>query len=262
MKIYTIFVLLCLSLLAPSLFAQTSQTIPEEARRHFVKGSTLFKEAKTADDFSRVESEFKQAADLAPQWPEARYDLALSKEAAGDYAGAMADLKLYLGFKLSDTEARTVQDKIYVLEAKADVVAAKQKQDEQKAADNVQADADAKRKVFLKAIQGDWHANNGYVSLSIRPLENGDVKITLHIGRYLAVSAITITASTLQFTSEGTDNNAGNPEMITRYELSLDGSRLTGTWTDSLTESGKARIRQAGNTPGGDRTEKIDFVRQ
>ena len=62
--------------------------------------------------------EFKQAADLAPQWPEARYNLALAKEAAGDYSGAMDDLKLYQQFKLSNDEARTVQDKIYALEAK------------------------------------------------------------------------------------------------------------------------------------------------
>jgi hypothetical protein len=42
----------------------------------------------------------------------------LSKEAAGDYSGAMADLKLYQQFKLSDEDARKVQDKIYALDAK------------------------------------------------------------------------------------------------------------------------------------------------
>jgi tetratricopeptide (TPR) repeat protein len=108
-------------LLAAPIFAQTTTTpppIPEEARRHFVVGTTLFKDAKTPDNYAQVESQFKQAVDLAPQWPDARYNLALSKEAAGDYSGAMADLKLYLQFKLSDTEARTAQDKIYVLEAK------------------------------------------------------------------------------------------------------------------------------------------------
>jgi len=97
---------------------EKSPPIPEEARKHFVMGTTLFKDAKTAEDYLQVESEFKQATDLAPQWPEARYNLALAKEAAGDYSGAMDDLKLYQQFKLSDREARTVQDKIYALEAK------------------------------------------------------------------------------------------------------------------------------------------------
>lgn len=98
--------------------ATTPAPIPEEARKHFVMGTALFKDAKTAGDFSQVESEFTKAADLAPQWPDARYDLALAKEAAGDYSGAMADLKLYQQFKLPEAEARTVQDKIYVLDAK------------------------------------------------------------------------------------------------------------------------------------------------
>ena len=92
--------------------------IPEAARKHFVMGTALFKDAKTAEDYAQVTGEFQQAAELAPQWPEARYNLALSKEAAGDYSGAMADLKLYQAFKLSESEARTVQDKIYGVEAK------------------------------------------------------------------------------------------------------------------------------------------------
>jgi hypothetical protein len=121
-------ILIALALIISSLplFAQDTGTnavttpppVPEEARKHFVMGTTLFKDAKTPDDYSQVEGEFKQATDLAPQWPEARYNLALAKEAAGDYSGAEADLKLYQQFKLSDDEARTVQDKIYAVEAK------------------------------------------------------------------------------------------------------------------------------------------------
>ncbi len=92
--------------------------IPEEARKHFVMGETIFKEAKSPENFSQAAAEFTEATQLAPQWPDARYNLALAIEAAGDYAGAMADLKIYQQFKLSDVEARTVQDKIYVIEAK------------------------------------------------------------------------------------------------------------------------------------------------
>ena len=113
-------------IVTPSLFGQTSTTstppIPEEARRHFVMGTTMFKEAKAPGDFVLAEAEFKQATDLAPQWPDARYNLALAKEAAGDIPGAMADLKLYQQFKLNDAEARAAQDKIYALEAKQKMV--------------------------------------------------------------------------------------------------------------------------------------------
>ena len=125
MRINTLFALICFSLLATALVAQTPSPIPEEARKHFVMGTTLFKDAKTADDYAEVVSEFKQTMDLAPLWPEARYNLALAREAAGDYSGAMEDLKLYQKFKLSDTEARTIQDKIYALEAKAELATKK-----------------------------------------------------------------------------------------------------------------------------------------
>jgi tetratricopeptide (TPR) repeat protein len=81
-------------------------------------GETMFKEAKNADAFTQAVAEFTEATQLAPQWADARYDLALAKEAAGDYSGAMADLKLYQQFRLSDAEARTAQDKIYAVEAK------------------------------------------------------------------------------------------------------------------------------------------------
>jgi tetratricopeptide (TPR) repeat protein len=122
MKTYVLCVLAGFMLVTPSLVAQNSETasptIPEEARRHFVMGEMIFKEAKNADAFSLAAAEFTEAARLAPQWPDARYDLALAKEAAGDYSGAMADLKLYQQFKLTDAEARTVQDKIYAIEAK------------------------------------------------------------------------------------------------------------------------------------------------
>src|SRR6202163_458136 len=142
MNKHTALALICLSLLfATSLFpqtntsaksasAQTPPAIPEEARKHFVMGTTLFKDAKTADDFAQVVSEFKQATDLAPQWTDPRYNLALAKEAAGDYSGAIADLKHYQKLKLSESEARAVQHKVYALEAKSQRAAQKNVSDE------------------------------------------------------------------------------------------------------------------------------------
>ena len=97
--------------------------IPEEARRHFVRGAALFKDANSADDFTQVLDEFRQATDLAPWWPEARYNWALACEAAGDYAGAIGHMNLYLLFRLPEAEARTAQDKIYALEAKQEKAA-------------------------------------------------------------------------------------------------------------------------------------------
>ena len=133
-----------------------SNGITEEARKHFVKGTLLFKEAKTTADFTTAGSEFKQATDLAPEWPDARYNLALAKESAGDYASSLNDLKLYLQFKLADTEARSVQDKIYALELKIEMATKKQAEER-----SITAAAEYKkqqtRQVLdkLKAIVGD-----------------------------------------------------------------------------------------------------------
>ena len=165
MKKFLLFSLALFFAATPFLLSQTSvlapPSIPEEARRHFVMGETMFKEAKNVDAFTQAVVEFTEAAILAPQWPEARYNLALAKEAAGDYSGAMAELKLYQQFKLSETEARTVQDKIYAIEAK-------QKMEASDAADaaNAQANStDAKLKRFIKSLDGAvWHLalSNGY----------------------------------------------------------------------------------------------------
>ena len=123
-------------------------------------GTTLFKDAKTLDDYSQVVSEFKQAADLAPQWPEARYNLALAKEAAGDYSGAEADLKAYQQFKLSADEARTVQDKIYALEAKQ-TEATKRAADAQAKAQQEAArqQAEERQRQMENLLKPEWRAN-------------------------------------------------------------------------------------------------------
>ena len=177
MKTNTLLALICLSLLTPPLFGQTNAPadstnavttpppIPEAARKHFVMGTTLFTNATTAADFAQVVSEFKQAANLAPQLQQARYDLALAEEAAGDYSGAMADLKLYQQFKLSDDETRTVQDKIYALEAKQQKkvsdVAAKQAADQQTAAAEKQKKQEYQDKIGWMA--GTWNESKTIV---------------------------------------------------------------------------------------------------
>jgi tetratricopeptide (TPR) repeat protein len=149
MNAKTVLSLVLLSLLAASLFSQANTPpISDEARKHFVAGTDLAKGAKTAADLSRVVSEFKQAVELAPQLPQARYNLARAREAAGDYSGAIADLKRYQQFKLSDSESRMVQDKIYALEGKTK----KQAGEQQVVAE--QNSAGAKQAATIQRLEG------------------------------------------------------------------------------------------------------------
>jgi tetratricopeptide (TPR) repeat protein len=197
----------------PLLLSQTSvsspPTIPEEARRHFVIGGTIFKDAKNANAFSLAAAEFAEASQLAPQWPEARYNLALAKEAAGDYSGAMADLKLYQQFKLSETEARAVQDKIYAIEAK-------QKMEVSDAAAKVQAQADSKRDAFVSSILGDWKGADMSAKISINRADDGNVvvKSTGFGGGDQLVSNISINGSTLHFTYFEGDGSGDHDHVI------------------------------------------------
>jgi hypothetical protein len=96
----------------------------------------------------------EQAADLAPQWREARYNLALAKEAAGDYSGAVTDMKLYQLFKLPDEEARNAQDRIYVLEAKVAEAAKKKVSDATAQADQKIVDLQGNFPRLMQKLEG------------------------------------------------------------------------------------------------------------
>ena len=152
--------------------------VPQEARRFFVMGVTLFKDAKTPEEFSEAAGKFRQATTAAPQWPEARYNLALAEEAAGDYAGANADLKTYLNFKLPAEEAQKVQDKIYTLEAKAEK-AAKQRAEEQRLAEAKRAEQDRQQDA-ISLFVGEWLSSrdNDYY-IKIRRGSDGHLTIVL-----------------------------------------------------------------------------------
>ena len=160
-----------------SLFAQDAATnaaplIPEAAREHFVMGTTLYSNATSVADFKQAADEFQQAADLAPQWSKPRYNLAWAKEAAEDYAGAIADLKRYQQFNLPEAEARAVQDKIYVIKAKL-AKAEMKKGEAEKVTDAEQSEKD-KQEATMNAFVGDWV--NSYQVSSYRARRTFSIK--------------------------------------------------------------------------------------
>jgi hypothetical protein len=94
--------------------------VPEEARRHFIKGVTHAKTAKdAAGQLSAVKS-FKEALKIAPWWGDAWYNLAVAQELAEHYSEARASLKLFILTGPGEKEARDAQDRIYALEAKGE----------------------------------------------------------------------------------------------------------------------------------------------
>lgn len=97
--------------------------IPEEARRSFIIGEALFKQAKNLRPAYEAADAFHTAATLAPWWGNAYWNLAVARQLAGQYASAKEALRLYLLTHPSAADRRTAQDRLYAIEA--DIITAK-----------------------------------------------------------------------------------------------------------------------------------------
>ncbi len=92
--------------------------VPEEARRQYVMGKTLFEDAKNVQDFKDAIEKFRKALLIAPWWPEANRDLGMALQAAQEYAEAIRALKLYIATNPGEELSRRAQNEIYKIEAK------------------------------------------------------------------------------------------------------------------------------------------------
>ncbi|MBN1474333.1 MAG: hypothetical protein JW914_06935 [Syntrophaceae bacterium] len=100
------------------------QTIPEEARRHMVRGEMAMEMAKSPDGYEAAIIEFKEAARFAPRWSQAYYKMGLAQEKAGKYGDAIISLKKYLQLAPKSPDAPKIKEKIYKLEYQAEKVIA------------------------------------------------------------------------------------------------------------------------------------------
>lgn len=129
--------------------------IPEEARRHFVQGTTLAKAATDAAGQKLAVESFKEALKVAPWWGDAWYNLAVAQELAGQLDDARDSLKSYLLTSPGETEARDAQDRLYALEAKEKLAAA--------AAADAAAKEAAQREALLRSLDGARFVYEGTV---------------------------------------------------------------------------------------------------
>jgi len=102
-----------LSLPAPA------QDIPAEARRHMIRGEAALEDAKknkTPADLKDAVKEFKKAAQLAPNWADAWFNLGVVQEKVEDFSGAMISYKKYLKLRPDADDKEEVGAKIIKLE--------------------------------------------------------------------------------------------------------------------------------------------------
>lgn len=209
--------------------------IPEEAREPFVIGTTVLKKASDPAGAGRAVDLFTQSLTIAPWFADAYYNRAMARQAAGQYESAIEDLKFYLGFKLTDSERREAQDKIYAL--KADVLLGSAKK-----ADQDKAATDKERRV--QRLQGTWaEGGDGLVSYWKAQVE-GDT-IRLSADRYVTASGTTnvsgvwgefrLKSENGEFKGvyvEGTQKRAcTGRESPARATISADSREITATTT-------------------------------
>jgi hypothetical protein len=97
--------------------------ISEEARRSFIIGEALFKQAKNLRPAYEAADAFHTATTLAPWWSNAYWNLAVAQQLAGQYVSAKESLRLYLLTNPGAADRRIAQDRLYAIEA--DIITAK-----------------------------------------------------------------------------------------------------------------------------------------
>jgi tetratricopeptide (TPR) repeat protein len=95
-----------------------SPAVPEEARRHFVRGSAVAQLAKDAKQQMLAVEAYQEALKIAPWWGDAYYNQGVAQELAGKLDDAGKSFKLYILANPGGKEARDAQDRIYALEGK------------------------------------------------------------------------------------------------------------------------------------------------
>lgn len=94
--------------------------VSDEAMRHLNRGQAAVELAQNKYDYEEAIREFKEAARLAPDWPDAYYNLGIVQEKAEKYNEAILNLRQYLRLSPDASDAKTVKSLINKLEYKRD----------------------------------------------------------------------------------------------------------------------------------------------
>jgi tetratricopeptide (TPR) repeat protein len=97
--------------------------VPEEAEKFIARGQAAVESAKEPADFKAAAAEFEKAVLAAPWIANAYYNLGVVQDKAGDYAGAIRNLNLYLLAAPNADDARAVKSLIYKIEFKQEKTA-------------------------------------------------------------------------------------------------------------------------------------------
>lgn len=120
---YRLFALAVISLLLPTINAREES---EAARRHLDRAQAAVEMSKTTEDFEEAAKEFQKAIDLAPDWAEPHYSLALVQDKMERYDDALRNLTSYLELAPQANDAAQVRQLINKIEYKKERAARSQ----------------------------------------------------------------------------------------------------------------------------------------
>lgn len=130
--------------------------VPEAARRFYVRGMTIVKDAKNNRDYRDAARELSKAARAAPWWGDTYFNRAIALEAAGRFRRAIASFKLFMLAEPQAKERATVQNKIYALEVKAERKARKPKPKPRKPVQRAAAPT-GKKIGTIQSVNQEWN---------------------------------------------------------------------------------------------------------
>ena len=111
--------------------------LPEEATRRMARGEAAFESAKVAQDYDKAIAEYQAAANAAPWYADAYFNLGLTQEKTGKAKEAMESFRFYLLAAPDAKDAADIKKRLYKLEYAAEQqTQAKVELDKRKAIDD------------------------------------------------------------------------------------------------------------------------------
>ena len=216
--------------------------IPEEANRFLVRGNVFQKEARDASGYELAIGAYRDALRLAPWWGDAYFNLAVALESAGKLDEAIASLRFFLSSTASGgAEAREAQNRIYAIEAKAEMAS-------KAAAATARAKAAAEQERRRPTTEGRWTVS-GFMEFEV--VRNGEKFSVIagtmqgQLGLWRATDVVA-DRQRVRFKIE----QLACPQCKGTYDLSLSpsGNELTGTILNSrgvepMPSGGVTRLR-------------------
>ncbi|MEZ4601140.1 MAG: tetratricopeptide repeat protein [Syntrophotaleaceae bacterium] len=114
---------LCFVIFFSALGTDAIAAVSDQAQRHFDRGTAAVEMAVSESDFEVAAGEFEEAIRLAPDWPEAHYNLGLVREKLNDLDGAIYSFRRYLALAPQAGDAAAVRSQINKVEFRREKLA-------------------------------------------------------------------------------------------------------------------------------------------